>query len=386
MGLYTYKDAIDHCLDFLGGDTEALTTRDAKKAIQLAYRELAEAHTWTYYYSRGRLPTVPPYATGTVAYVHTGGANERQLTLTGGTWPTWATFGTVILADIYYEVAEYISASVITLSANSNPGADVASGTAYNLVRDTYPLPTDFGAMDRVEESSQWLAPDYVHPRYWLSRDRAVRQPATPRVYTVRGDPNYFGALAISFAPAPERAYTWDFIYRRRPRPLVVDEYRTGTVSVTSGNAAVTGSGTTFLAGHVGSILRVAADATNYPTGVVGDNPAAAERTLLGFTSTTAVTADATWPDTLSGVKFSLSDPVDLDEGGMLEAFLACCQKQLAALRNMKTKGEYAQTYQDALQRARAGDARNQGPRIAGGSAGRYYPRLVEGRLGSDLS
>lgn len=72
------------------------------------------------------------YSTGTVAYDHTGGANERQLTLSGGTWPTWAKLpGRVFINDDWYALNTRVSDTVVTLTSGDNPGSDIAAGASY---------------------------------------------------------------------------------------------------------------------------------------------------------------------------------------------------------------------------------------------------------------
>jgi hypothetical protein len=143
LPLTTYKDLIDHLTDWCGANPGAEVQRDARRSILSGLRELMTAHRWSYYYQRGRLATVEPYDTGTIAYDHTGGASERMVTLTDGTWPSWAAFGSVVIDDVTYDVATRVSDSVITLTSTSNPGEDVAAETEYTLLRDTYPLAAD---------------------------------------------------------------------------------------------------------------------------------------------------------------------------------------------------------------------------------------------------
>ena len=66
--LYCYSDALDHVLDFAGSSPSADFQRDARRAAQLAYRELANAHHWSLFYASGLINTVAPYLTGTVQY------------------------------------------------------------------------------------------------------------------------------------------------------------------------------------------------------------------------------------------------------------------------------------------------------------------------------
>jgi hypothetical protein len=137
--MVTWKDLVDHTIDYLGATPSAEARRDGRRATLEALRDLASAGEWTYYYDRFRLDIVGPYLTGTLSYDHTGGAYERLLTLVGGTWPSWAALGSIVLDNIPYEVDRRIDDTRITLTENANPGAD-ATPAAWTLYRDTYPL------------------------------------------------------------------------------------------------------------------------------------------------------------------------------------------------------------------------------------------------------
>lgn len=53
--LTTYQDLIDHCLEYLGNATDAVDERLARKAVLNAYREVANARNWSFYYNRIRM-------------------------------------------------------------------------------------------------------------------------------------------------------------------------------------------------------------------------------------------------------------------------------------------------------------------------------------------
>src|SRR6185369_14757996 len=147
--------------------------------------------------------------------------------------PTWAKYGMVAIANVAYEVASRDSSTQLTLSVNSNPGADIAAGTAYTIFRDTYPLPVDFVAAGSFNEASGNHFPVYVGPRDWMDRERTNRSPSTPSVYTFMADQNYMGAMVVKFRPPPNAVYQYDYLYMRRPRELNYEEVSAGTVSVT---------------------------------------------------------------------------------------------------------------------------------------------------------
>jgi hypothetical protein len=359
VGLTTFKDAIDHGVDFMGATVSNEAARDARRAVLAALREIANIHRWSYYYQRGRIGTSAQQTTGTIDYDHTGGTHERQVTLASGTWPDWAAFGVLVISNVAYEIADKKTSTVITLSSTSNPGADVAAGTSYILYRDTYPLPSDFVAGDEVMSLGSMLTLTFQHPRAWLQRQRIIQSPAAPHVYTVMGDQNYFGSLALKLSPPPDQAYQLDFLYQRRPRLLVLDEYSTGTVTATADATTLAGTGTTWTSSMVGSVVRLSDDATNKPTGLVGAEPPAAERVVMGFTSATSLTVDTAWSSTLTGVKHLISDPLDIEEGTMLTAFWRCVEKELGIIRKMKDRDLLIQLYKDALILAMEADSRS---------------------------
>jgi hypothetical protein len=93
-------------------------------------------HTWSFLNQDLNLPVVAPYSTGTV--VITAGA----VTLTGGTWPTWAAAGWLTVGGSDYEVSARTSNTVITLEDTT---ASAAAGSSFKLEQWQYALPNDYG-------------------------------------------------------------------------------------------------------------------------------------------------------------------------------------------------------------------------------------------------
>lgn len=372
--LFTYSDAVEHVLGLLGSQANADTARDARRAVQQAYREFSAVRRWTYYMSRGRVTTSAPYSTGTITYTN----SSRTLTLASGTWPSWSAYGVVVISDVPYEVASRTSDSLLTLSLTSNPGADVAAGTTYTIYRDRYPMPCDFLAADQfMGMGTSIVYPQRVLPGDWLSPQQFNQTPASPRRYCFLSDPNYMGALAVGFQPPPDAVIPFDFVYHRRPRPIVVEEYKTGTVSVSAGGTTVTGSGTAWSsAKHAGSTIRLGTVA-DYPTGIIGANPFTYERVITEVSSATSLTVDSAIDDAHSSVKYVISDPIDIEDGAMLVAFLRCIEKQGSIARHMPAKMDFGKMYMEALVAAREADSRGFEPRVAGVHLGHGY-RLAD--------
>lgn len=382
--IWTYADLITHALDYLGAATDAQTERFARRAIQLAYQTMQSQQNWTYYYQLGHFNTVAPYSTGTVAYTH----STRTVALTGGTWPTWAADGMIVIDNVPYPVVSRTSGSAVVLADANNPGANVAGGTTYEIFREAYTLPVDFGSMDSLYRmNGSPFSLSYLTPGDFLGNMAFNVGPSEPFYYTITNDPNRYGVLAIRLRPAPSDIFPLSFMYRRRPRSLKVDSYNTGTATVTSASTTLTGIGTSWASNLVGCIVRFAQDNRAVPTGPSGANPCWLERSITAFTSATTMTLDAVPGQNLTAVKYSISDPADMEAGAMSTYLLREVERQCRAVKRMKpASDEETQQYQIALRQAFEADSRRFESRSAGAGLVWGEVPLKYGRVLSDVS
>jgi len=315
---WTYQDAVEWLLDFYGRTSRSQRDiRLARRAVDNAYRDLVANEKWSYYECSHTLLTNANQTTGTVAYTH----STRLVTLTGATWPENAALGMVRFNGVTCKVEAKYSSTQLLLYAGSNPGADVAAGTTYEWYRDTYFLPLDFIKLgDPVDERSGWGIPglQYVPPEdlYRYQRWTGSVQ-AEPVYYTITRDQRTAG-YAILLANPPTRSRNYSFMYTRAPRELRVQEYSDGTVDLTADSTAVGGNGTTWTDGHVGCVLRVSANGTDKPTSPYGDldgtyNPAWATRLIASRTDGSSLAVDVAFPETREGLRYTISDPLDID-------------------------------------------------------------------------
>ena len=247
-------------------------------------------------------------------------------------------------------------------------------------------LPEDWVASDRNYAEVSWGGMEYVQPNLWLQVTRYYRSSSdTPRYYTFLGDRRLPGRMAMSIFPYPDSAKTIDAIYFRRPRRLTMESYSTGTVTVSAASATVTGSGTVWTSAMEGSVIRLSNDATNLPTDLAGANPYGVERTIKLVSSTTQLTVDESISTAFTAVKYQISDPIDVEDGAMLEAYFRCCEKHLAIMRRLKDADDCARRYVEALIRAEEADSRSFAGRVAG-EGGPYRQRLARMPLGPDIS
>lgn len=352
----TFTDMVEELLDSHELPRTELNLRNAIRAVQEAYRYLSSCYDWSYYQQRTIFPTVASYSTGTIAVDYTGGANERMVTLTDGTWPSWAAFGKITIDGTTYTVSTRESDTIITLSPNSTPQSDVASGTTYTLFRDTYQLPVDFKRLTRLmdvdNESQIEIVTSGTHQVTQLGY---FQSPGQPWQACIQGDGEYYGSLSLSFSPPPSAIREYDLLYVRQPRPLNIEKYSTGTVTISGSSTTVTGNSTTFPEDCVGSIIRISDSATE-PTSVAGTsanvaNRYYAQRTITARASATSLTIDATVStSTLTAVGYVISDPIDIEHHSM---FGALRMLAVAEYLRLARRAEFRAYKQDAMQEVR---------------------------------
>lgn len=323
----------------------------AEEAINQAYRKLAGCHPWSYLHRRAQITTVAPQSTGTVAF----NSSTNVLTLTGATWPTWATHGILIIKSNVYAVQNILSSATVSLVATRRPQADIASGTSYVLAQIEYPLPVDFLRMeDLITVGNVWVTRE-IEPGSLLQTERIFYNPARPWMYMVRGSTYYPGQMAIEFAPPPDAAYTFDISYFAMPRQRTLPRpYVSGTVSVSG--TAVTGTNTAFTQSMVGCRLRQGT-ADSIPDGEYGPTGSTSENTIASVTNATSLTlVDA--GATSSNVMFMIDDPIDVERVSLDEAFCRICEYEFASLTRDDKRAEKEGDMIRALQNARARDVR----------------------------
>jgi hypothetical protein len=399
----TVWDIIEQGRDFLGADASGDTDRTVHRAVQAALRELVNSHQWLYYYNHGRIQARGFVTDGTIQFQVSSGSVPNLVTLTpsvGTGWPVWANLGSLRtgsvttnnlnntgLGTVIYDVDYVIDSTHLVLKAGLAPIVDIVAGTSYTLFMDTYDLPTDFVNTDQGFADVSWGGMEYVHPNKWLQVNRYYQSYSnTPRFYTIMGSPKSPNRLCWRIFPFPDSDRTLDFVYKRRPRPVTRDSYTTGTVSTDSvgSPALVFGNGTAWTADMVGSVIRLSSTQA-LPTGWSGSNVYVMERNILQVNSATQLTVDDAANASYSNVGFRISDPVDVEETAMLDAYLRCVEKHVAMMKNMKDAPIRSSMYEQALLFAKDADARSFASRVAG-VGGPYRQRLANMPRGPDVS
>jgi hypothetical protein len=366
--MLTFCDVYDTLAALCSGYSASASMDVIKRCILDAYNEVVSLHDWSCLSRNGRIQLHAAQTTGTVAFDLTGGTYERQLTLSGSTWPTWAEDAAIRFGDIVCDIESRKSDTVVTLDATMCPGDDVAA-TTYTLYPRWYRLPSDCVSVSRPHGETSWAIGECISPEEMLALDRYEDATGDIEHYCIAAAPDLYGQMALYVHPASDASKTFDFLYKRRPRDLRYCGKETastaGTIAVTAGQATVTGTGTSFDASMVGSIFRIGTSATNPPTGVEGQYPWVEERCVTAVASATSLTLDATVVTTRSGVKYTVSDPIDLDLS-LRNAFQRLAERNLARARNLENRLLFEQIAKDAVFQAKCADARVGQQRVAG--------------------
>lgn len=348
-----FQDLVDHLVDLADGGVQDRELRMFRRAAQSALEEIISVRPWQYFYRHGRVPLVAPYSTGTVVYDHTGGTYERMLTLSGGTWPSWAAYGRVKIGTVVHVIDRRISDTVVTLDALVNPGADVSS-TTYSVFRSHYSLPGDFRSMCVPDFENGNRAAWYAEQRHWLTMERYLLTNGSPVNFTVQNDPHLPGGFVLTVEPYPTAAETVDFMYQGGPVELRHSGYETnsrvGTVTATAGSGTVSGTSTAFAQDMVGEFIRFQSG-TDYPTGIAGENPYTEQHQIASVSNATTLTLVTTPSASYTAKKYCISTPVDVDRT-LFEALLRNTEFQAAVLNNSPKDVAFFNRYRAQLDKA----------------------------------
>ena len=127
---------------------QAAQIADVLKAGQ---RRFYSAHRWRFMEPSVEITTVEPYSTGTITVV------DGVVTLSGGTFPSWAADGDLIVDNVAYSVNTRDGNTQVTLDDLT---VDADAGSTYELARMAYTLPDNCGGLTGplyyVPENNRW--------------------------------------------------------------------------------------------------------------------------------------------------------------------------------------------------------------------------------------
>jgi hypothetical protein len=302
----TYADILQHVDRVLKGQGGRSASQDQMRtAVQTAWEKLPAMHDWNWFTKRLRIWIAASYSTGTVSYSSSTGI----MTLSGGTWPTWAAGCTVRISDISYPVSERLGGTTVLIDSNVAPSADL-SAQSYTLHNDSHSIPTDFLAVGSDMILDRHYKVDYVSPG---QMEDEVEESGIPDRFCI--EPGTGTVPVLRVRPLPTSSHRMECRYRRRGRALRhsgldARDYQ-GKVSVSG--TAITGSGTAFTSSMVGAVLRLGT--TDQPPGAIEERyPYAEELVVKSVQSALAATAESAASASFATVHYRVTDRVDATE------------------------------------------------------------------------
>lgn len=181
----------------------------ARQGVDDALTQIAQEREWPWYHTVTNLQLQALYDTGTIAVTNA----SPTVTLTGGTWPTWAGSADLYIGGRLYQVLTRDSATVLTLADDF--GEDSDSALPYVLGQCSYAMPTDLTNMDRMLFEPSWPYGARPVSMATLSTTRSVWQFGQQR-------PSMFAISRDKFVvwPWPNERRTVTILYYRRPALL----------------------------------------------------------------------------------------------------------------------------------------------------------------------
>lgn len=182
---------------------------DIDDCIQDGLSRVYASHEWSFFKPVVDVTTTEPYSTGTITIA------SGVVTLTGGSFPSWAADGLLKVRDNYYSVISRNSSLSLTLNA---PSLTVASASDYQLARSVIPMNAGFEAVANDSELTYYPSENSFYPPVKQRGDQAIRkleqshpQFDRPVYYSIRTeafDSTVGSKKSLVFYPTPDQAYT----------------------------------------------------------------------------------------------------------------------------------------------------------------------------------
>ncbi len=172
-------------------------------------RRVYAAHNWSFLRPLADVVTTAPYATGTVTIA------SGVVTLSGGTFPSWAASGVLKVSNRYYSVAIRGSDTQITLDDTT---VTVASAASFQLARPEIALDATFDSVSNDSDLTYYPSAESWYPPVKWRHDATIRhlegtnpefdRPVFYSVRTVSFDPTVGSRKVLALYPAPDKVYT----------------------------------------------------------------------------------------------------------------------------------------------------------------------------------
>lgn len=189
--------------------SSSLADTEAIEILNDAVDMIAMERQWDYYHTRGAIQIRSNYDTGTVAITN----GSTTLTLSGGTWPSWAASGEIYIDGTWVVVETRTSNSQVELV---DPwGNDDVTAASYNLFQFRYALPTDCIRISDTLFGNQWpfIGQPTSAAMIESLKDAWQSMNSQPFRWAIEGG-------YICLWPVPEENRNVNLLYFRRPTPV----------------------------------------------------------------------------------------------------------------------------------------------------------------------
>lgn len=227
---------------------------------------------------------------------------------------------TTLLEDFQYSLGQRYQMIFGTLSAYINSD-ELTASTVANQQDYYYPVGTVGvdSATITIGSVQYTLTPIYSQQGWnWLNALQ-IQPTAIPQFIFPKKD-------SFGIWPIPQAVYTINFQRFFRDRNMLVDDYLEGNVSLTAGDATVTGSSTTFTPAMVGRWFTVTNTAT----------PGQGYWYRIGsYTSSTSIELETAWASsTVAGTNYRIGESPEIPEEGHIMLPSGTAADFYAGLRN----------------------------------------------------
>lgn len=195
-------------IDFTGTKADAII----KGAVNDALDMVSSERPWPFLLRKAYLNLRGAYSTGTITI--TNGANT--ITLTTGTWPTWAASGKVMVSGQIIDVATRTSDTVLTMA--DSWGAATITTASYVIYQNEYDLPDDIWRFHETLPGQRWgwgAFPTDIG-EVLKAENYATYSQAFPSLYAIAN-----GSFVCWPYPASDAMYA--YTYYARPARLTSD-------------------------------------------------------------------------------------------------------------------------------------------------------------------
>jgi hypothetical protein len=182
-----------------------------KGAVNDALDRLAKEWDCPWYMRRGSLSLDVPYSTGTIALTN----GSPIVTLTGGTFPSWAASGKLVVSSKLYDISTRDSDTQLTLLGSF---AGTSDDYSYELVHDAYTLPNNFLKFGGIMQGQTypWQPEPVSIEGLWTQQNAWQTNQQYASIFAIAYGKAYFW-------PAPSQTMNVAYWYKARPAPLTAD-------------------------------------------------------------------------------------------------------------------------------------------------------------------